>query len=42
MADNDALVVDILKKAGAIIYVKTQNPQTLLVSNDPYDRSIKA
>lgn len=32
VADNDALVVNILRKSGAIIYVKTQNPQTLLVS----------
>lgn len=32
IADEDALVVKILRNAGAIIYVKTQNPQTLLVS----------
>jgi hypothetical protein len=31
-ADKDAVVVDILRKAGAIIYVKTANPQSLLVS----------
>jgi amidase len=31
VADHDALVVDILRKAGAILFVKTQNPQTLLV-----------
>ncbi|KAG6337079.1 hypothetical protein ID866_2032 [Astraeus odoratus] len=30
ISDNDALVVEILRKAGAIIYVKTQNPQALL------------
>lgn len=28
----DAVVVDILRKAGAVLYVKTANPQTLLVS----------
>ena len=33
MADSDALVVKILRKAGAILYVKTQNPQTLLVGD---------
>lgn len=31
-ADHDAAVVRILRQAGAIIYVKTANPQTLLVS----------
>ncbi|KIJ66263.1 hypothetical protein HYDPIDRAFT_26628 [Hydnomerulius pinastri MD-312] len=30
VSENDALVVKILRDAGAIIYVKTQNPQTLL------------
>lgn len=30
-ADRDAAVVKILRQAGAIIYVKTANPQTLLV-----------
>ncbi|KAI6047918.1 amidase signature domain-containing protein [Pisolithus marmoratus] len=30
VAEEDALVVKILRNAGAIIYVKTQNPQTLL------------
>jgi amidase len=30
-ADIDAVVVDVLRKAGAILYVKTANPQTLLV-----------
>ena len=28
----DAVVVDVLRKAGAVLYVKTANPQTLLVS----------
>ena len=31
VAEKDAVVVDILRKAGAVIYVKTANPQTLLV-----------
>ena len=31
VAAKDAVVVDILRKAGAVIYVKTANPQTLLV-----------
>lgn len=31
VAQEDAVVVDILRKAGAMIYVKTNNPQTLLV-----------
>ena len=31
IADNDAVAVDILRKAGAVLYVKTNNPQTLLV-----------
>lgn len=31
VATQDAVVVEILKKAGAVIYVKTANPQTLLV-----------
>ncbi len=30
-ATKDAVVVDILRKAGAVLYVKTANPQTLLV-----------
>jgi Asp-tRNA(Asn)/Glu-tRNA(Gln) amidotransferase A subunit family amidase len=30
-ADKDAVVVDILRKAGAVLFVKTQNPQSLLV-----------
>ncbi|PHH77966.1 hypothetical protein CDD80_7537 [Ophiocordyceps camponoti-rufipedis] len=29
--ERDALVVDILRKAGAVLYVKTTNPQTLMV-----------
>lgn len=32
VATKDAVVVDTLRKAGAVIYVKTANPQTLLVS----------
>ena len=32
VADRDAAVVNILRQAGAIIYVKTANPQTLMVS----------
>lgn len=32
-ATKDAVVVDILRRAGAVIYVKTANPQTLLVSS---------
>ncbi len=31
IAEKDALVVKILREAGAVIYVKTANPQTLLV-----------
>lgn len=31
-------MVDILRRSGAIIYVKTQNPQTLLVSGSPARR----
>lgn len=31
-ATKDAGAVDILRKAGAVFYVKTANPQTLLVS----------
>jgi len=30
VADSDALVVEILRNAGAVLFVKTQNPQTLL------------
>lgn len=33
VAEKDAVAVNILKQAGAVIYVKTNNPQTLLVSN---------
>ncbi|KAI6031476.1 amidase signature domain-containing protein [Pisolithus microcarpus] len=50
--DTDALVVKILRDAGAIIYVKTQNPQTLLsleTNNNifgrtcnPFNRSLTA
>lgn len=31
-AKKDAVVVDVLRKAGAVLYVKTANPQTLLAS----------
>lgn len=31
VATQDAVAVDILRKAGAVLYVKTSNPQTLLV-----------
>lgn len=31
VAEKDATAVDILRRAGAVIYVKTANPQTLLV-----------
>lgn len=31
IADDDAVAVDILRRAGAILYVKTNNPQTLMV-----------
>ncbi|KAF8445614.1 amidase signature domain-containing protein [Boletus edulis BED1] len=43
VAENDALVVEILRKSGAIIYVKTQNPQTLLsleTNNNIYGRTV--
>ncbi|KAH7101381.1 amidase [Auriculariales sp. MPI-PUGE-AT-0066] len=30
VAEQDALVVDILRRAGAVLFVKTANPQTLL------------
>lgn len=52
VAEEDALVVKILRDAGAIIYVKTQNPQTLLsleTNNNifgrtcnPFNRSLTA
>lgn len=31
VADSDAMVVTVLRQAGAILYLKTANPQTLLV-----------
>ncbi|KAG8219530.1 amidase signature domain-containing protein [Butyriboletus roseoflavus] len=43
VADDDALVVNILRKSGAIIYVKTQNPQTLLsleTNNNIFGRTL--
>lgn len=33
VSDTDAVVVQLLRQAGAILYVKTANPQTLLVSS---------
>lgn len=33
-ADRDAAVVQILREAGAVLYLKTANPQTLLVSSN--------
>jgi amidase len=41
-ADKDAVVVDILRRAGAVLFVKTQNPQTLLsleTNNNIYGRT---
>ncbi|KIM79793.1 hypothetical protein PILCRDRAFT_822967 [Piloderma croceum F 1598] len=41
-ADKDAVVVDILRKAGAVLFVKTQNPQSLLsleTNNNIYGRT---
>ncbi|TBU34381.1 amidase [Dichomitus squalens] len=43
IAEKDAVVVDILRKAGAVIYVKTANPQTLLsleTNNNIYGRTV--
>lgn len=43
VADSDALVVEILRNAGAILYVKTQTPQTLLsleTENNVFGRTI--
>lgn len=43
VAAHDAVVVDILRKAGAVIYVKTANPQTLLsleTHNNIYGRTV--
>jgi len=42
IADKDAVVVDILRMAGAVIYVKTANPQTLMsleTNNNIYGRT---
>lgn len=43
IAEKDAMVVDILRRAGAVIYVKTANPQTLLVclAAPSYDLSMR-
>lgn len=35
IADNDAVAVRILRDAGAVFYVKTANPQTLLARDLP-------
>ncbi|PVF96059.1 amidase [Serendipita vermifera] len=43
IADRDAAVVTILRQAGALIYVKTANPQTLLsleTNNNIYGRTV--
>ncbi|EIW63987.1 general amidase GmdA [Trametes versicolor FP-101664 SS1] len=43
VAAKDAVVVDVLRKAGAVIYVKTANPQTLLsleTNNNIYGRTL--
>ncbi|CDO73100.1 hypothetical protein BN946_scf185007.g154, partial [Trametes cinnabarina] len=43
VAEKDAVAVDILRKAGAVIYVKTANPQTLLsieTNNNIYGRTL--
>ncbi|KAI0334415.1 general amidase GmdA [Cubamyces sp. BRFM 1775] len=43
VAEKDAVAVDILRTAGAVIYVKTANPQTLLAietNNNIYGRTL--
>lgn len=43
VADKDAAIVDILRKAGAVLYVKTANPQTLLcleTNNNVFGRTL--
>lgn len=43
VAEKDAVVVDILRKAGAVLYVKTANPQTLLcleTNNNVFGRTV--
>jgi hypothetical protein len=39
VAEKDAVVVQVLRQAGAILYVKTANPQTLLVGRPCVSRS---
>ena len=39
-AEKDAVVVDILRKAGAVLYVKTQNPQSLLVRRILFNKTL--
>jgi amidase len=34
VSEHDAVVVEALRKAGAILYVKTANPQTMMVSRN--------
>ncbi|EJD35474.1 amidase [Auricularia subglabra TFB-10046 SS5] len=50
VADKDAVVVDVLRRAGAVFYVKTANPQTLLsletnnniygTTSNPFNRTL--
>ncbi|KAI0363623.1 amidase [Pilatotrama ljubarskyi] len=43
VAEKDAVAVDVLRTAGAVIYVKTANPQTLLsleTNNNIYGRTL--
>ncbi len=39
-ATKDAVAVDLLRRAGAVLYVKTANPQTLLVGYSFFPSSI--
>lgn len=39
-ATKDAVAVDLLRRAGAVLYVKTANPQTLLVGHSFFPSSI--
>lgn len=38
LAKNDSAVVELLRKSGAVFYVKTNIPQTLMVRFGPYCR----
>lgn len=42
VAEKDAVAVDILRRAGAVLYVKTANPQTLLVRISLFDVGLEA